>query len=111
MGYTLSTLKVIKSKGFNVHLIHWDKKKITPFKIDDNLDIDIYPKSNYTYISLKNLVDKINPDLVYVSGWQDKDYLKICYYQTYQCHQLYQIYYSSCEKLSTPLFLFKKISL
>ena len=27
MGYTLSTLKVIKSKGYNVHLIHWDKKK------------------------------------------------------------------------------------
>jgi glycosyltransferase involved in cell wall biosynthesis len=79
MGYTLSTLKVIKSKGFNVHLIHWDKKKLTPFEIDDNLGIDIYPKSNYTYNSLKNLVDKINPDLVYVSGWQDKDYLKICY--------------------------------
>jgi glycosyltransferase involved in cell wall biosynthesis len=79
MGYTLSTLKVINSKGFNVHLIHWDKKKLTPFEIDVNLGFDIYPKSNYTYNSLKNLVDKINPDLVYVSGWQDKDYLKICY--------------------------------
>jgi len=79
MGYTLSTLKVIKSNGFNVHLIHWDNKKITPYEIDHKLGINIYPKSHYTYNSLKNLVDKINPILVYVSGWQDKDYLKICY--------------------------------
>jgi glycosyltransferase involved in cell wall biosynthesis len=80
MGYTLSTLKVIKSKGYNVHLIHWDKNKITPFEIDDISGINIYPKSDYTYKTLKNLVDNLNPGLVYVSGWQDKDYLKICYY-------------------------------
>ena len=81
MGYTISTLKAIKRKtSAQVSVIYWDKKKLTPF-IPEAEGIDFIPKSNFSsQIELSEFVKSFDPAVMYVSGWMDKDYLRIARY-------------------------------
>ncbi|MHA7108843.1 glycosyltransferase family 4 protein [Sunxiuqinia elliptica] len=78
MGYQIPILKQL-TQNYNaeLHVVHWDHKKLTPY-IPPVIDkVKYYKRSIFTQSKLKELVDSINPNLVYISGWMDKDYLKI----------------------------------
>jgi glycosyltransferase involved in cell wall biosynthesis len=75
MGYTLATIKALIDRGVEVHLIYWDNKKITPYKMPDYDGIRIYPRSKQSIESIIDIVKAINPDITVISGWQDKLYL------------------------------------
>ena len=48
MGYTQSTIKELAERGNSIHVIHWDKKKLTPFVVDNLESVKFYPQSNFT---------------------------------------------------------------
>ena len=79
MGYTLACLKELSKKdNVEVHVVHWDKNKLTPFKIENDIEIKFYNRSEYNYKSLLHIVKGISPSIIYTSGIMDKDYMKIC---------------------------------
>lgn len=65
------------SKSNDVIIIRWPKHSNAPFDYEYSEKIKIYNKSDYKFDELKELVLKINPDILICSGWIDKQYLKI----------------------------------
>lgn len=77
MGYTMSTMRELAAAGAELHVIHWDKGKLTPYQIPDQSNLYFYPRSSESYSSIKELAVRINPDLTVISGWMDSTYLKV----------------------------------
>ena len=78
MGYTLTTCKVLASKGNQVHVVHWDHKKLSEYNPVTDENIFLYKRSRYNYEKIKQLIKKVKPKIIVVSGWMDKSYLKVC---------------------------------
>jgi glycosyltransferase involved in cell wall biosynthesis len=78
MGYTMATIREL-NKRYNaeIHIVHWDKKKLTPYQHENIDGIYFYARSENSIDSMKKLAQKIQPDLMVVSGWQDKGYLPV----------------------------------
>lgn len=77
-GYTVNCLQTLRSLDPEIQLsvVRWPINKEAPFKF--NLDgIEVYEKNDYTSEQLVNLVEKLNPDCLLVSGWMDKSYTSI----------------------------------
>lgn len=84
MGYTMATIKELVAMGCSVHLVYWDHKRLHQFVVKDFPGLKIYGRSNFNYQSLKLLIDSINPELIVVSGWQDKLYVRLSLRSTLQ---------------------------
>jgi glycosyltransferase involved in cell wall biosynthesis len=80
MSYTIAMLEKLVENNCEVHVIHWDKKTITPFEIKSLRPIYFYSISDYDNTSLLNLSKKIDPDILVVSGWMELIYLRIAFY-------------------------------
>lgn len=79
MGYQIPVLKeYVISYNAEVHVVHWDKKKLTPYVPPIIDGVKYYKRSEYDFDGILNLAEEIQPSIVYVSGWMDKDYLLIC---------------------------------
>ena len=77
MGYTLATIRELKLRyNAEIHVVHWDARKLTPF--EHGIDYArFYARSTLSLGSLKKLALQIQPDLVVVSGWVDKEYMRV----------------------------------
>jgi glycosyltransferase involved in cell wall biosynthesis len=76
MGYTMATIKkLIELYGAEIHVVHWDKKKVTPYQHGYDSKITFYDRADYSSNTIKDLVRRVNPDLAVISGWLDKRYL------------------------------------
>jgi len=76
MGYQMPIFKEYVNKyNAEVHVIHWDHKKLTPYKPPVYKNISYYSRSTFSLKHLKEFVVDLNPDIVYISGWMDKGYL------------------------------------
>lgn len=75
MGYTLATIEEFVKCGYEVHIIHWDKNKKTPFFFNKKAGLFFYNRSELSSKAIFQLYKKINPAIVIVSGWMDKAYL------------------------------------
>jgi len=80
MDYTIATIEALKNNGAEIHVVHWDKKKLTPFKIKKLTKVSFYCRSNLSLEKMYRLVDNLKPDITVVSGWMDKNYLSIARY-------------------------------
>lgn len=58
-----------------VHVVNWDKKKLKPYKPPSVKGVTYYNRSDFNNSSLLELTLKLNPDIIYVSGWMDNGYL------------------------------------
>ena len=76
MGYNLPIFEcLVKNYGASVDVVHWDQNKKTPFTPSASIrDVLFHPRSQFTPQGLLDFVLKLQPDLVYTSGWQDKGY-------------------------------------
>lgn len=77
LGYTESVLKqLIENFDSELLVIENDSKKLTPYQFSlESTKCQYYKKS-----AIKNLMQtciEFNPNLVYISGWNDIDYLQI----------------------------------
>lgn len=61
----------------DVMVIHWDHKKLTSHKPNLSKGIKVISRSSLDYKEGKEITLSFQPDLVYVSGWMDKLYLKL----------------------------------
>jgi glycosyltransferase involved in cell wall biosynthesis len=77
MGYTISTIMELRKLGYELHIVSWDDKKLTPYKHKQVEGVYFYNRSSLITEDLLKLALNINPKIVVVSGWQDKGYLKV----------------------------------
>ena len=80
MGYQLPVFREYVA-GYNakVHVVHWDHKKVSQYVPTSIEGVSYYKRSEYDKKALSALAEELKPDIVYVSGWMDKDYLQICH--------------------------------
>jgi glycosyltransferase involved in cell wall biosynthesis len=78
MPYNIPVLEeFVNEFKADVHVVHWDQKKLTPYKLPANLHVTFYRRSELNRPQLSELAININPDVIFVSGWMDKGYLPI----------------------------------
>jgi glycosyltransferase involved in cell wall biosynthesis len=79
MGYTVAAIRVLAESGHEVHVVHWDHKKLTPYK-PPNIDrVSFYRRSDFTINRMTQLAKNVEPTLTIVSGWMDKGYMAIAW--------------------------------
>lgn len=78
MGYLIPVFEeLVKTHGAQLDVIHWDKQKLTPY-VPPMIDgVRFYGRADLSVAQLVQLAQDIAPDLVYISGWQDKGYLEV----------------------------------
>jgi glycosyltransferase involved in cell wall biosynthesis len=79
MGYNLPIFEQLATRHHaTVDVIHWNQNKLTPFvpKIA-SANIRFHDRFSLTDRAMMDFAVNAKPDLVYVSGWQDKGYLPI----------------------------------
>jgi glycosyltransferase involved in cell wall biosynthesis len=79
MGYTTATIDALIEKGWQVTLVHWDHKKLTPHSIEKRAGMTVHNRSAHDFRSLIRLAKELSPKAVVVSGWQDWSYLPLCF--------------------------------
>lgn len=78
VGYLIPIFKtLIENYNAEIVVIHWDKKKLKPYIPEEIEGLSYMNRSEFDRNSLNDFCFKFNPDLVYVSGWMDKDYLSV----------------------------------
>lgn len=78
-GYFLSCIEALTQKNeVEIHIVKWSVNKEAPFVFNFPEKVKVHEKNNFPLNELKKLVREISPDLIYCSGWMDKDYIKIC---------------------------------
>ena len=77
MGYNLATIRALVRRGAEVHLVHDDRIKATPYQIPVEPGVCQYPASTLSRAGLSQLASLISPDLTVVSGWVNRDYLAV----------------------------------
>ena len=60
-----------------MHVVRFPVNKEAPFSFRNIGNLTMYIRSDYNDAQLIELSEKINPDIIFVSGWIDKTYLKI----------------------------------
>lgn len=77
MPYQTVIFKEYSKLGYKVHAFFLDKQRQTPFipkKIDN---VFYYPKSDFEGALLLEKVIELNPNILLVCGWSNKNYLRI----------------------------------
>lgn len=75
MGYTMATIKALVERGAEVHVVHWDHKKLTPYQAPPLPNVHMYNRSEMSVKDMQRLASSLVPTITYISGWQDKGYL------------------------------------
>jgi len=77
-GYFLTCVQALVAEHeAEVHLVRWPINKEAPFQFTIPEGVQVYEKQDYTRPQLVALAQTINPDLIFCSGWMDKDYLAV----------------------------------
>ena len=79
MGYTEAVLQAFAKidSSIEAHCVYWDQKKNTPYS-NSAKEIKYYKRSDFkNSTQINDLIEKINPKLIYISGWMDNVYLSV----------------------------------
>ena len=77
MGYTMATIRALVERGAEVHVVHWDHKKLTPYQPPQLPGVYLYKRSEFSVDAIQSLIKTISPSITVVSGWMDKGYLAV----------------------------------
>jgi glycosyltransferase involved in cell wall biosynthesis len=72
--------ELVKTYDCEVFVFHWKRGNVNPYVPDDIDGINYYDESELSLKELFYKVSDISPDLVFISGWQDKRYLLLALY-------------------------------
>jgi glycosyltransferase involved in cell wall biosynthesis len=76
--YVIIVLREL-AKDAAVHVVHWDKRRLTPYEPPEIENVRYYPRSRFHGVNdLVRFALEIEPAIVYTSGWMDKTYLLAC---------------------------------
>ncbi len=76
-GYTMSCLKALENTGVTIHLVRYPVNIEAPFEFSFSSNIHVYNRSELSRAELIQLAENIQPDILLVSGWMDKDYVAV----------------------------------
>lgn len=77
-GYMIACLdRLVEKYDADIFVVSWPVNKEAPFRFDFSDRIQYKSRDQFTNHTLQEYVMKIKPDLIYVSGWIDKGYLKV----------------------------------
>lgn len=77
-GYFLACIRRFAEKyNSEVHIVRWKVNAEAPFQFDGADRLHWYQREDYDANGLIQLAKSISPELVYITGWIDKDYLKV----------------------------------
>jgi glycosyltransferase involved in cell wall biosynthesis len=79
-GFVVSTAASLARSLPNskVTIVYWDNAEEigNKFSIDNQDSVILIKRSQHNYLSLKKMVTEISPELIYLSGWMDPEYIK-----------------------------------
>lgn len=79
MPYNMACfVEVVKNFDVEIFLIQWKAKKLTPYEISETPGIHTYDREGFTNAALIDFAIRLDPSVVFVSGWMDKGYLNTC---------------------------------
>lgn len=70
--------KLAELKQVSVTIIRWPVNKEAPFLFDFPQSMVVRQKDEFVGNELMDFVKELMPDVIYTSGWMDKDYVSIC---------------------------------
>ena len=76
MGYNMATIRSLAERGNEVHVVHWDHKKLTPYKAPFMPNVIMYKRSELSVNDIRKLASDIAPAITVVSGWMDRAYMR-----------------------------------
>lgn len=74
-GYFVNCIQTLKDEA-EIMIIHWPVAANAPFHFDLG-HLDVSDKSSLSAEQLRTTCLAFNPEVVYIAGWADKDYLKL----------------------------------
>ncbi len=78
MGYNLPILeRLVSLYGARVEVVRWNQNKLTPFVPDPIPGVTFHERTSFSDEQLLKFAIGFQPDLVYISGWQDRGYLPV----------------------------------
>lgn len=77
MGYTMATIRALVERGAEMHVVHWDHKKLTPYQAPPSPNVHMYERSRMSVHDIRRLVKELQPAVTVVAGWMDKGYLSV----------------------------------
>lgn len=79
-AYFLACIKQLAQQSSGeIHIVRWPVNNEAPFEFGDLPDnVGIYDRNMHTTTELMELTEKIQPNVIYCSGWIDKSYIKVC---------------------------------
>ncbi|TMX58614.1 glycosyltransferase family 4 protein [Vibrio rotiferianus] len=76
----LPTFKILTTDyNSNVDVVYWDKKIKTPYTPSSVKGVNYLPRSSFSPNQLVSLIIEGRYDIIFVSGWMDKGYMKAVY--------------------------------
>ncbi len=76
--YVMACVKTLAADyPVEVHMVRWPVNKEAPFTFAIPAGVYLYEKEAYTRSELIALARQLAPDLIFCSGWLDKDYLAV----------------------------------
>lgn len=76
-GYVVSAYNELASQGHNVTVVRWEVNKEAPFQFNFHDNITVRVKDEFDQDSLLKFVESTNLDLLFISGWMDKEYVHV----------------------------------
>ena len=67
---------LVDDYNVDLHVVFWDKNKLTPYEHDENAKIKYYKRSELNSEKIDRLIKTIEPDLIFAVGWMDKGYMR-----------------------------------
>ena len=73
--YMLDCINLLPN-SWQIKIIHWPINKEAPFKLNLSENISCYTRDSMNVRQIQKLIFQTKPEVVFVSGWIDKGYLK-----------------------------------
>ncbi|WP_242928044.1 glycosyltransferase family 4 protein [Pontibacter vulgaris] len=76
--YFLACLKaLVEEHQAEIHLVRWPINQEAPFQFTIPAGVVLYEKAAYSRAELIKIAQELKPNLIFCSGWMDKDYLAV----------------------------------
>lgn len=80
-GYWMACMRTfVNNHGGSFYVVRKKVSANAPFDFENEKGINLFDFSSFSGSQLMNFCKDKNPDLVYVSGWSENSYLKVCRY-------------------------------
>jgi glycosyltransferase involved in cell wall biosynthesis len=79
-GYTISCIESLASTGTEIMVFRYPVNNEAPFVFKHSEQFFLLDRKSFSFEEMLLKIESFLPDLIFCSGWIDKDYIKICAY-------------------------------